>query len=364
MPTYQVNSVESLREAFKKAKDKEDVIVTFSVPLIDFSDSDGGRHLKLTKGDHGIKLIGPVTLRGVQFWFERIEDPIVLENIRVRVGAKNLEKDNPMDALFAEKCDEIYLRHCTFSDSSDEIISLNYCDHVEITQCIIADPLHIPTVDNKGEEFIHSEGKQGSHGYGLRSSAIKNLVINETIFGNLKKRSPQCNNKNVREDTIYRFNGTNNVIYNYGDHGFVYNNKEKEEEEGAKYIVDFHHNLFVPGPRTLKTRGDSTKAKEFDCEQPDSGMKFQLKNIGTNQIHGYLKLYCHYNGEDFHVDSGSGPTLDRLSILDNAGCHPHDQQDQDLVASVKTALVVSHEYDNLEQETVHLAWPASGWKNY
>jgi len=363
MPEYKVGSVEALRSALAKSHTEDDVVVTFTVA--DLS-ADGDHDLRLEKDCKGVTVRGPVTLRGMRFYCTNVAGAIKLRDVRIRVGASHLEEGGATDAFFAEKCSDVTLERCTFSDASDEIVSLNYCDNVVIDRCIVGDPLHIPTVGDKGEQYVHKEGKMGSHGYGLRSSAITNLVITRTLFANCNCRSPQCNNQGVQKKTSYACRVENCVIYNYGDHGFTYNNKSGYEKARAEYKVEFRNNLFVPGPRTNKEKGSDYEAKEFECEQP-TRMKLDMQGVDTNKIHtgaANAEMLVLYEGKTSYVRSGQGPTESVDGILDNAGCSDHDAQDATLISAVKRALSSKHQYDNLDPGHVHLLWPGSGWRNF
>lgn len=358
MPYIKVKTEEELKAAFDLANDTEDVEVHFVVDTLVFQ----GKKLKLEKGAKGISLHGPVVLQGVQLWLERQSENIFVHNVAIHVGAEHLSEGDAMDALYLEKCDNAKFVNCTFSGSSDEVVSLNYNDNVIFERCFIGDPLHSPTVENNGKDFVHKEGEKGSHGYGVRSSANRNLLFTECVFANCIRRSPQCNNQRVRDNTTYLMRVTNCIIYNYGKHAFTYNNKEKDEEKGAKMYVEFYNNLFIPGPRTRKSPNDDA-AIEFDCERPEK-MKFRVFGIKTNAIRNYDKLCLRWGDKYFWIDAGSGPTIHAQGIIQNVGCSKNLLQVINTLTSVLNALNGPHIYDNLDEDNFRKLWPASGWKNY
>lgn len=351
-----VDSPDELRQALEASVRHDNVVVRFTVPEISFANETNHR-LNLPSNSQGITLEGPVTLRAVQLWFVGVQEPVVVRNVRVRVGAGHLGKGDAMDATYVEKCTDVTFEQCSFSHASDELVSINYCEHVRFERCLFSNPLHIPTVRNEGREFIHPEGAKGSHGYGLRSSAVQNLVLRQCIFANCHRRAPQCNNKNVREHTTYKMLVEDTIIYNYGQHGFTYNNKPDEEVETARYMVEFRNNWFIPGPRTHDS------AIEIDCEEPET-MQFRVWGLSSCAIARKTQMELKFRNRRFFIDSGAGLTLPYSALEQRVGCLPHDKNDDSVLAEISAAIVAPPPYDKLDATSYPQRWPESGWIHY
>lgn len=363
MPEYRISSADGLIEALKKTNKEKDVVISFLVNEIVFN-KKGLTRLVLERDSYGVHIKGPVTLRGAQFRFELVKYPIILESVRVRVGAQLLGEGDADDALYALKCSKILINHCSFSDSSDEIVSLDRCGEVTILNSILSDPLHRPTVNNEGKKFIHPEGAEASsHGYGLRCNGTRNLKVVNSIIANCYRRSPQCSNEGIKPRKEYLYSVDNCIIFNYGKEGFVYNNKFIDEESTSKYKVQFKHNLFIPGPRTDKSKSSEYEALEFNCENPRD-MKFSLDGIESNRVAFYTDMLVLYGGKKYYAPNGQGLTQDPMDLLSLVGCLPKDAQDSDLSTNILSVLKSGHKYDGLDPDKFHKEWYLSWWKSW
>lgn len=347
---YLVTTTQELVEALENSYKEYTTIKIVN----DISFNEGKKTIEIKEECQGIYLFGPATIRGVKFSFDEVESGIIFENIRIRVGGQGLKEDEAQDAFYANKCDCIKLINCSFTDTSDEVLSFDKCRKVKIHQCIIGDPLHIPTVNNEGEEYIHKEGKKGSHGFGIRCGSIEKLTISECLFIHCNNRNPQINNENM-EKKEYKAFIKDNIIYNYGNHCLAYNSQPKHEDKG-KFTVNYKHNTFVPGPRTEK------KAHELHIQEPDK-MKFKVKFIETNKRLYYKNFDVYYKGKTKKVDNGYGNRIPIQQFLENVGCSEFDRQDSKLKNDLVLALEKSeHVYDGYDDKPE--LWPVSGWKHW
>lgn len=345
---------QELQHAIDRSVEEENIVVRCTTPTMTFS---GNHRLNIPRASQGLTVEGPVTLHAVQLWMNRVKVPVLFRNVRFRVGARHLGKGDAMDAAYLEKCSDVTFENCSFSHASDELVSINYCAHVRFIRCIFSNPLHIPTVGGLGDEFIHPEGAKGSHGYGLRSSAVLDLSLEKCVFANCHRRSPQCNNKKVRANTTYKMHVNDTIIYNYGQHGFTYNNKPDEEEVGARYMVHFHNNWFIPGPRTRDT------AIEIDCEEP-SQMQFRIYGLSSCAVSRKRKMDLKFKSQRFQIDSGEGLSESYSHFSQRAGALPHDDNDASVLQEIAESIHTPSQYDNLDEDSYHLRWPESGWVNF
>jgi len=321
---------------------------------IDFSDKPGKNQIIVGDKCKGLVIKGPGTIRGAQLRFEKVRHRIILKNMRIRVGAKNLGKGDALDALYADRCKYVSFVNCTFSDASDEILSFDRCSKVRIHRCIVGDPLHIPTVNDEDREFVHKDGKKGSHGFGIRCGSTRSLKITETLIANCSKRNPQLNNKNMKKKK-YKTVLRDCLIFNYGEHCLKYNSKLDQEVKKGKFVVNIKNNTFLPGPRTKK-------AIEVEIEDVKK-IGFKLRNLDTNKIQFYPKFNVLYDGKKFKVKNGEGLRIPINKFLDIGGCQPADKQDINLKTQIRTTLQQDeHQHDGFDNKPE--LWPLSGWKHF
>lgn len=341
---------------------KNPVTIKFSpdIDSIDFSDiyvedkdSLELRTLYITEKCKGLDIIGPITLKGVSLHLSGIKSSVNVENLRMRVGDRNYGESVNVDCLYAENCDDINFKKCSFAYSIDESVSIERCENVEFDRCIFGPPLHVPkTADGK---FIHKEGEKGSHGYGIRSCS--NLRITRSLLADFSKRNPQVNNGNAK-DEIFDILVKNCVIYNYGE-GFVFNYKDTGKT--ARINVDFQHNVFIPGART------SPDSLEFNIESGD--VQFVLDRYKTNRIahrEQFRLLVENSEGKEIvKIDNGRGNTVDMIGMMkkEQVGCMPADNVDLQVLQRAVYAFYYPEKYDNLDPENFYKNWPESGWIN-
>lgn len=347
-----VSTNDELLQALKASK-KGSVVIRFAVPELDFHNE---ADLELDDKCKGVMIVGPVTLRGTRFILDGVREVVSMVAVRCRGTIENLKAGDDEDMLYARKCSHIILEGCSFSGSIDEVLSFDYCDTVSIDRCIVGPPFHRPTVNNDGVTPIHPEGIDASHGYGIRSSSCGLINITNTIFTDCSRRSPQCNSKYVKKGQMYSMTVNNCVIYNYGQHGFTYNNNG--EAKGASVTCDISYNTYLPGPRTCKIQGSKYEALELDCEDTDK-MEFSVSGIKTNRVAWYDYMLVRYGGKTRYVGNGIGSTLS----LSSCGATPHDSIDTTVISTINNALQTPHVYDNLDPDNYRTGWANSGWQN-
>jgi hypothetical protein len=329
----------------------------------DITFGDAQPILKLDENCKGITLESTVsaTLRNVSFCFKKVSKPIIFQNLQIRVGANGLQKNDTRDAIYSQKCKHLEFLNCSFSDSSDEVLSFDEVEYVKLYRCIIGNPLHAPTVNNKGKQFIHPDSKKdGSHGYGIRLGATKNVNITECLFANNNCRSPQLSIENT---TKSEYNNTieNNVMFNYGEHAFTFHVEPSQEIKGCVYNITLKNNTLIPGPRTKKVK-DSGKQKvtiDFESQKPKL-IKINYSGLETNNILFYEKFYVEESGKSYFIDNGEGIKTSLITFLTNVGCLKKDTQDTQLIKIILSQS--THVYDKYDDKIEK--WDESYWKSW
>jgi hypothetical protein len=345
--------------------EKEAVRITFNIPnnTIDFSDvyyeagdQDAKRvhHLEIEEESEGVEIIGPITFRSITFELTRVAEPVLFENVRIRVGTAGYGPNINTDCVFAEKCDELTFRKCSFSYSNDECLSFNKCGEIYFDRCIFGPPLHIPMING---EYMHKEGSKGSHGYLFRSSVCDNIEIRRCILTDASRRNPQINNEGIKKGKRYEMLVKNSLIFNYKE-GFTYNSKPDQDEEDSRITVDLDYNYFIPGPRTAENSQEINLEESKDTE-------FRVKNIETNKIAHRAKFTVRNKDDVYQVDSGEGPTNRYEYMLEKGfyGCQPNDDVDREVTRRIRETLNNAPVYDNLDEKNFHKRWPESDWIN-
>lgn len=356
---YNIKTTNDLIKAFEKSTKSS---VTARIEN-DISFGNTQPTLKLDENCKGISLIstGTATLRNVSFCFKKVSKPIIFQNLQIRVGANGLSKNDTRDAIYAEKCKHLEFLNCSFSDSSDEILSFNEVEYVKLYRCIIGNPLHAPTVNNKGKEFIHPDCKKdGSHGYGMRIGATKNVNITECLFANNNCRSPQLSIENT---TKSEYNNTieNNVMFNYGEHAFTFHVEESQEIKGCVYNFNFKNNTLIPGPRTKKVKDSGSQKVTIDFEsQKPKLIKINYSGLETNNILFYEKFYVEEGGKSYYIDNGQGIQTSLSTFLTNVGTPKKDDQDAQLIKIIVESK--KHVYDKYDDKIEK--WVESYWKSW
>lgn len=166
-------------------------------------------------------------------------DQVIVRYLRFRMGDKYQSQKGMVDgsgaddALSATQCKNLIIDHCSFSWSTDEVLSVYGGDSTTLQWNIIAEPLnysyHFETGDKDWEKHGFGGIWGGSH-----------LTAHHNIFAHCVNRNPRFNGARLgaREEFV---DFRNNIIYNW-------QNKAIYGGENGRY--NFVANYFKPGPST------------------------------------------------------------------------------------------------------------------
>lgn len=164
---------------------------------------------------------------------------VIVRYLRFRLGDRYQNKgmvpgSGHDDAFTAVKRSNIIIDHCSFSWSTDEVLSVYDGDSTTLQWNIIAEPL------NYSYHFEAGDKDFENHGYGGIWGG-KHLTAHHNLFAHCISRNPRfAGTRSVNEEMVdYR----NNVIYDWG-HSNLYGG------EGGKY--NLVNNYYKPGPSTSK----------------------------------------------------------------------------------------------------------------
>jgi pectate lyase len=166
-------------------------------------------------------------------------DQVILRYLRFRMGDKYQSQKGMVDgsgsddALSANKCKNLIIDHCSFSWSTDEVLSVYGGDSTTLQWNIIAEPL------NYSYHFESGDKDWEKHGFGGIWGG-SHLSAHHNIFAHCVNRNPRFNGARLgAQDEFVDFR--NNVIYNW-------QNKAVYGGENGRY--NFVANYFKPGPST------------------------------------------------------------------------------------------------------------------
>ncbi len=165
---------------------------------------------------------------------------IIIRYIRFRMGDKNQNKgmvdgSGHDDAFGGTRRNNIIIDHCSFSWSTDEVLSVYAGDSTTLQWNLISEPLNYSYHFETGDKNFEHHGFGGIWG-GRHLSAHHNL------FAHCNNRNPRFDGiRNAPEENVdYR----NNVIYNWGSNNIY-------AGEGGNYNIV--NNYFKYGPSTSKS---------------------------------------------------------------------------------------------------------------
>jgi hypothetical protein len=209
-------------------------------------------------------------------------DNIIVRFMRFRMGDKYQNKgmvdgSGSDDAFGGIRRKNIVIDHCSFSWSSDEVLSVYAGDSTSIQWNIISEPLNYSYHFEKGDTDFEKHGYGGIWG-GRHLSAHHNL------FAHCNSRTPRFDGtRNAPEENV---DFRNNVIYNWGG------NNVYAGEAGQYNIVA---NYYKYGPETKP-------AVKFRIVNP---FKKMPENV-------YGKFYV----QDNFVDGSEAHTIDNWKGVD------------------------------------------------
>ncbi len=152
---------------------------------------------------------------------------VIIQHIRVRIGASDVEKYDTQDCLHieGEKCHRIVVDHCSFSWSIDEAVGISAGAHdITVSWCCIAEPLRQPL----------ELDKKRHHAYAVMLGNTPNRIsFHHNLIATSQHRNPRIQGglHDVR----------NNVVYNWGYFAAVFSRRPK---------VNFIANYYKAGPES------------------------------------------------------------------------------------------------------------------
>ncbi|HMR91066.1 MAG TPA: pectate lyase [Chitinophagaceae bacterium] len=167
-------------------------------------------------------------------------DNVIIRYLRFRMGdryqnAGKVPGSGHDDVFSASRKKNIIIDHCSFSWSTDEVISVYNVDSTTLQWNIIAEPLNYSYHFEEGDTDFENHGYGGIWG-GTRFSAYYNLIAH------CNSRTPRFNGVRLGAETELA-DFRNNLIYNWG-HNNIYGG------EGGTY--NLVNNYFKYGPDTKK----------------------------------------------------------------------------------------------------------------
>lgn len=195
-------------------------------------------------------------------------DNIILRYLRFRMGDRYQSQKGMVDgsggddAFGGFKRKHIIIDHCSFSWSTDEVMSVYGGDSTTLQWNIISEPLNYSYHFETGDKDWEHHGFGGIWG-GLHLSAHHNL------FAHCINRTPRFNG--IRHTPTEFVDYRNNVIYNWGGNNIY-------AGEGGDYNII--NNYYKYGPGTNKN------------------VRFRIVNPGRNETIGFGKWFVDGN----HVD--------------------------------------------------------------
>ncbi|WP_026905040.1 pectate lyase family protein [Pedobacter glucosidilyticus] len=169
-----------------------------------------------------------------------VGDNIIIRYLRFRLGDRYQNKgkvpgSGSDDAMSISKRKNVIIDHCSFSWSTDEVLSAYGGDSTTLQWNIISEPL------NYSYHFEDGDTDFEKHGYGGIWGG-SNLSAHHNLFIHCNSRSPRFNGARLgATDEFVDFR--NNVIYNWG-HNNIYGG------EGGQYNIV--NNYYKFGPSTNK----------------------------------------------------------------------------------------------------------------
>lgn len=169
-------------------------------------------------------------------------DQVIIRYLRFRMGDKYqsqkgmIDGSGSDDALSASRVKNLIIDHCSFSWSTDEVLSVYGGDSTTLQWNIISEPLnfsyHFETGDKDWEH----------HGYGGIWGG-KHLTAHHNIFAHCVSRNPRFNGARLGSSEEF-VDFRNNVIYNW---------QSKAVYGGENGTYNFVANYFKSGPSTKKS---------------------------------------------------------------------------------------------------------------
>lgn len=202
---------------------------------------------------------------------------VIIRHIRFRGGFAEL------DDTFSPNGPRMLIDHCSFSWSTDEVLSTKDRSSITVQWSIISNSLNMS---------IHDKG---SHGYGGIWGGT-NMSFHHNLIANNNSRNPRLDRDfRLEKDAPLLFDLRNNVIYNWGGNSGY----GGENATGVNVV----NNYYKAGPATF----DDVKSRVFNpwSEQPGSYY------IEGNAVEGYPQISADNWAGGVQPEYGLG-TMNRL----------------------------------------------------
>lgn len=226
-----------------------------------------------------------------------VGDNIIIRYLRFRMGDKyqnkgKVEGSGNDDTFGASRRKNIIIDHCSFSWSSDELMSIYAGDSTTLQWNLLAEPLNYSYHFEQGDNDFQKHGYGGIWG-GTHLSAHHNL------FAHCNSRNPRFNGARLGANSDFA-DYRNNVIYNWGTNN-VYGG-----EEGTYNIVN---NYYKYGPSTSK----NVKYRIINPSKTAS-LGFGKWYVNGNYVDGAPDVTAH-NWNGIHMGNGGTETDKNLAVV-------------------------------------------------
>lgn len=200
-------------------------------------------------------------------------DQVIIRYLRFRMGDKYQSQKGMVDgsgsddALSASRVKNLIIDHCSFSWSTDEVLSVYGGDSTTLQWNIIAEPL------NYSYHFETGDKDWEHHGYGGIWGG-KHLSAHHNIFAHCVSRNPRFNGARLGSSEEF-VDFRNNIIYNW---------QSKAVYGGESGSYNFVANYFKPGPNTKK----SALGNILDPSRTET-IPYGKFYVADNELEGYAQ---------------------------------------------------------------------------
>lgn len=278
-------------------------IVLLSDLWIDHSDIT---ILGQTAPGHGI------TLRDYQFKIRDYKENIIIRYIRSRMGDQQGGTVYEGDAFGVRFGKKMIIDHCSFSWSTDELLSAYGIEDLTVQWCLGSEPLAFSKHGNSIDNVPSSP-----HNYGGIWGG-KNAGFHHNLMAQCRQRMPRCdayvsystdaNRTNYRGVADIR----NNVFYDW----FTRAGEGGESGPGSQGQFNFINNYFKPGPQT------SGSADDFFLRPAGTGLStYGRFYISGNKLHGIAAVNANNRLGVGGISSGN---LDVILVGTEFNVSPYD----------------------------------------
>ncbi len=216
-----------------------------------------------------------ITLRNYQFKIRDNVENVIIRFIRSRMGDGSTQTIYEGDAFGARFGRNMIIDHCSFSWSTDEVLSVYGIENLTVQWCIASEPLALSKHGN-------TVNGNSPHNFGGIWGG-KNAGFHHNLFASCRQRMPRCDSHSVYLNDTNRTNYRgvadmrNNLFYNWSLRAA----EGGESGPGSQGQFNFINNYFKPGPQT------SGSADDFFLRPAGSGLStYGRFYLSGNKLHG------------------------------------------------------------------------------